>query len=88
VTRGDAGIWAKALEILEHELPRPTFKTWLEGTVGVGYAGNTLVVGVANEYVGESLVERMYSKLTSVLRDLGAANVEIAFQVHETVEVS
>ena len=86
ITRGDSGIWARALERLEVQVTRPSFETWFKETVGLGYAENTLVVGVANETIGEMLEERMYGLCTKALRDLGAGDVEVAFRLKERVE--
>jgi hypothetical protein len=81
VARGDGGVWAKALGRLQLQVTRPSFETWLKDTVGLGYSGNTLVVGVANEMVASMLEERMYSLVLQAVQDQGASDDQVAFQV-------
>ena len=59
ITRPASGRWHEVLERLRECLLRPTFDTWLAGTVELGWGDDgTLVVGVPNEYVATQLYER------------------------------
>lgn len=81
ITRGDAGIWESALAELQLQVTRPSYETWLKDTVGLGMAGNTLVVGVSNEMVAEMLEQRMYSLIRQAVVDQSNSDIDVAFQV-------
>ena len=79
INRPDAGIWAKALDRLEVQVTRPSFKTWLAGSVALGFADNVLVVEVGTVLAIQMLEQRMYTLIKQALEELGARNVEVSF---------
>ena len=40
--------WEAVLGQLQLEVTRPSYETWLSGTVGMSYAGSEFVVGAPN----------------------------------------
>ena len=81
ITRADDGLWNKALGAIQLKVTRPSYETWLKDTVGLGIAGNTLVVGVPNEMVSEMLEMRMYSLIQQAVQDQAGSNTDVVFQV-------
>ena len=81
IDRGDDGVWARALEVLRGQVTRPAYETWLAGTVGLGWAGSVLVVGVATEAVGAQLDNRMYGLVSEAVERIAGRDFFIAFDV-------
>lgn len=73
--------WEAALGRLQLQIARPSFDTWLRGTVGLSLEGQTLVVGVPTTFAAEWLERRMQGLIedavTAVVGDLQA----VAFRV-------
>ena len=74
-------VWEAVLGDLEVQVPRPSYETWLSGTVGLAYADNEFVVGAPNAFVAEMLEQRMYSLISHALQRVVNESAEIRFQV-------
>jgi len=58
-------LWARTLETVERELPRPSFETWLRTTKPVELVDDRLLVGVPNEFARD-WVEKKYAPLLTL----------------------
>ena len=74
-------VWKTVLGDLEVQVPRPSYETWLSGTVGLAYADDEFVVGAPNAFVAEMLEQRMYSLISHALQRVVNESAEIRFQV-------
>lgn len=74
-------VWTQALEILEQQLPKPSFETWLRNTRPVAYHEDTMVVGVQNELTKDRLESRYAPLLRQTLKDLTSRTINLRFIV-------
>ena len=74
-------VWAKALEVLRSQVPRPAFETWLSGSAGWAYAEGRFVVGTPSRFVAEMLRNRMHSPIERTLRVVTGRELSIGYAV-------
>ena len=71
--------WAATLDLLEQELPRSTFETWLRPTEGHSVQGNNLKVLVASPHDAEWLEQRVYQTILRALRQGSEQKLDVRF---------
>ena len=71
--------WAATLDLLEQELPRSTFETWLRPTEGHSVQGNNLKVLVASPHDAEWLEQRVYQTILRALRQGSDQKLDVRF---------
>ena len=71
--------WATTLDLLEQELPRSTFETWLRPTEGHSVQGNDLTVLVASPHNAEWLEQRLYQTILRALRQGSDQKLDVRF---------
>ena len=71
--------WAATLDLLEQELPRATFETWLRPTEGHSVQGNDLTVLVASPHDAEWLEQRVYQTILRALRQGSDQKLDVRF---------
>ncbi|MBX6378598.1 MAG: ATP-binding protein, partial [Clostridia bacterium] len=62
-----AALWAKTIDILAADLPRPGLETWLRETRPVAVYENTIVLAVPNAFARQYIEERVSSRLRTAL---------------------
>lgn len=72
-------IWTQTLEVLERQLPQASFETWLKKTRPLAFEGDTLVVGVQNEFAKDRLESRYASLIRQTLREVTKRQVNLRF---------
>ena len=72
-------LWAATLDLLEQELPRSTFETWLRPTEGHSVQGNNLKVLVASPHDAEWLEQRVYQTILRKLRQGSEQKLDVRF---------
>ncbi|MBM3257815.1 MAG: chromosomal replication initiator protein DnaA [Candidatus Nealsonbacteria bacterium] len=77
-------IWEAALGVLQLEVNKPNFETWLKFTKGVRFQNNLFVIETPNDFIAEWLKERMSSLIIRTLSGIVGKNVEVDFQVQKT----
>ena len=73
--------WQATLGLLEVELPRNTFDTWLKQTEGVAFNGPDLLVKVPSVFTINWLEQRMYQTILRALRQSSGQPLDVHFQV-------
>ena len=73
--------WKKALRLIEKRVSGPSFETWLKETQALSLAGNTLIIGVPNDFVKEWLENRYTQLICDVLEEVTERKVQISFVV-------
>jgi len=75
--------WTRILDLARQEIPEQTFRTWLEPTEALKFDGQTIYVGVPDQFAADW----NDSKHSQLLAGLGpmvlGSPVRIVFQVHE-----
>ena len=74
--------WEAALGRLEVQVPRPTYNTWLKGSVGQSLDANRLVVAVPSAFVAAQLNSRMHGMACSAVHAVVGEETDVAFVVH------
>ena len=84
MTVEDVGtLWGRTLDIIRPELQETAFNTWFDGSVaplGV-IAGDTVVVGVPNNFAKEWMESRYTNLLMSALSSASGRAMSVTFQV-------
>jgi len=73
--------WHTVLGLLQAEMPKVSFETWVRDTVAVRYDGHTLTVGVWNEYCRDWMESRLAGTVERMLLGVLNADVRIEFVV-------
>jgi chromosomal replication initiator protein len=74
-------VWDAVLGELQLQVTRPSYETWLKGTVGVAFEDGEFVVGAPNAFVAEMLEQRMYSLISQAMERVTKRRVDVRFQV-------
>jgi len=76
-------IWNRLLERARHELPEQTYRTWLEPSEALRIEGDTLVVGVPDQFAAD-WNETKHSQILAGYAPVALGHpIKIAFRVHE-----
>jgi chromosomal replication initiator protein len=73
--------WEAVLGRLQLQVTRPSFDTWLRGTVGVDIDDQTLVVAVPTPFAAEWLERRMHALIEDAVGAVTDAAIGVTFQV-------
>ena len=74
-------VWEAVLGDLQLRVTRPSYETWLKGTVGLDHLDGEFVVGTPNTFVAEMLEQRMYSLISQALEKIVDGPPDIRFRV-------
>lgn len=74
-------VWEAALGHLQMQVTRPSYETWLKGTVGVAQRDGEFIVGTPNAFVAEMLEQRMYSLISQAMERVTKDHIDVRFQV-------
>jgi len=75
-------IWEAALGVLQIQVNKPNYHTWLAKTTGLSYQDSTFIIGVPSTFVAEYLDKNQRSLIEKVLTDITHQEVRIQFQVN------
>ncbi len=73
--------WEAVLGRLQLQVTRPSFDTWLRGTVGVDINDQTLVVAVPTPFAAEWLERRMHALIEDAVGAVTDTSLGVTFQV-------
>lgn len=76
--------WEAVLGRLQLQVTRPSFDTWLRGTVGVDIDDQTLIVAVPTPFAAEWLERRMHALIEDAVGAVTDASIGVTFQVGAT----
>lgn len=74
-------LWIATLGVLQMEVTRPTYQTWLEGTRGAWGNTNELIVSTPSSFVASYLEQRLYSLITRTLEQVAGGPLDVIFKV-------
>ena len=77
---GPHQLWQAALGELQLQVARPSYQTFLQGTVALGLQEGALVVGTASPFVAEYLERRLYATIQGTVARLAGEPLEVRFQ--------
>src|SRR5512141_399222 len=75
--------WKRLLDVARREIPEQTFRTWLEPTEALAITGNTLSVGVPDQFAAD-WNESKHADLFASLAPIALGHpMKVVFKVHE-----
>ena len=84
---GTAGVWEKVLDVLEAEVTRTNYNTWLQDTNGLSFDHGLFIVGVPNSSSQQWLEKRLCSRIKKILMDIMGEEVKLEFKVYPSASV-
>ena len=72
-------IWNQTLALMEAQLSKPSFETWLKATKPLAFYNDTLVVGVPNEFAKNWVESRYLSLLQDTVNQVAGKNIHLKF---------
>lgn len=72
-------LWAKVLQLVEQNLTKPSFETWLKPTSAQSFRDGTIYVEVQNEFARDWLETRYAEMITDALKQLLHEDVQVRF---------
>ncbi|MHB9144023.1 MAG: chromosomal replication initiator protein DnaA [Symbiobacteriia bacterium] len=78
MTQDLAMLWTKTLDLMEREVPRPSFETWLKPARPIALYQDTLVIGVANELARGRLQNHYAQAIRQAVQTLSGRDLKIS----------
>ena len=77
---GDAGeIWTQVLALVEKQITRPNFQTWLKDTRGLSYTEDVLVAGTQSSYASDMIEQNLYYIVLDALTEVIGREIDVQF---------
>jgi len=78
---GNAGeLWQQTLRHLAQQVSRANYDTWLEGTEGLRFDDDALIIGTRSEFATEWIQKRLRPLIVRTLTDLAGQPIDIRFE--------
>ena len=74
-------IWVAVLELLQNQVSKPAFETWLSEAGGAAYAEGKFVIGSANSFASEMVKNRMHPMIVRAVREVAGVELAIEYAV-------
>jgi chromosomal replication initiator protein len=81
-------IWRQTLSIIEKELSKPSFETWLKSTKAISYTEDLVTVSVPNEFAKDWLEGRYASLIKDSLHIVLNRDIEVKFIVPKEDDIN
>jgi len=79
-------LWQDTLAKLENELSKPSFETWLSSTRLLDIEGDTLIIGVPNEFAKDWLESRYAPLIRSTVQSILGQSMNLRFTISTVQE--
>ncbi len=76
-----AQLWSAALGLLQLEIPRPNFETWLKDTQAVGLTDGKLLVATRSAFAAEMLERRLATSVARAVERVAKRPIAVEFRV-------
>jgi chromosomal replication initiator protein len=80
-------IWHKTLSLIEKELSKPSFETWIKSTKPVAIYEDTIEIGVPNEFAKEWLETRYANLIKNTLQFVTQREIKVSFVIPNPDEI-
>lgn len=83
-------IWDRVLEVIEQEISKPSYETWLKNTILLPFDEDTdtLVIEAENVFVRDWLESRYASLISDTLHDITGKQYKLQFTVNTKNEIN
>ncbi|MCL0064200.1 DnaA/Hda family protein, partial [Dehalococcoidia bacterium] len=75
-------VWEAALGVLELQVTKANYQTWLKDSIGLSFKNGQFIVGVPNTFTVEWLEKRLRHLIKKTLSGIVGSPVEVEFQVY------
>jgi chromosomal replication initiator protein len=72
-------LWQNALSVMEKQVSKPSFETWLKNTIPIDFSNHTMVIQVPNAFAKDWLENRYYNLITNSLEQATNLKVGLSF---------
>lgn len=72
-------IWQKALEIMEKQISKPSFETWLKSAKPSHFQNHTMTIEVPNDFAKDWLESRYYDLIKDSLEEVVNHEISLSF---------
>ncbi|MHB9095229.1 MAG: chromosomal replication initiator protein DnaA [Eubacteriales bacterium] len=72
-------IWQKALEIMEKQISKPSFETWLKSAKPFQFQNHTMTIEVPNDFAKDWLESRYYDLIKDSLEEVVNHEISLSF---------
>ncbi len=72
-------LWQKTLSLVEKQVSKPSFETWLKSAIPTGFYNETLIVEVPHQFAKDWLESRYADMIKTVLHNLLEREISISF---------
>lgn len=80
-------LWTAALELIEDQISKPSFDTWLKNTKPKRFINDTLTIGVPNEFARDWLEGRYTDLIIDTLYQLTGSTFSVKFVIPDKEKV-
>jgi chromosomal replication initiator protein len=81
ISKSAKGVWETALGMLELQVTKANYQTWLKDSIGLSYKNDRFIVGVPNTFTVEWLEKRLRHLIKKTLSSIVGGPVEVEFQI-------
>ncbi|MCL0102386.1 chromosomal replication initiator protein DnaA [Dehalococcoidia bacterium] len=82
MSKSAKGVWEAALGVLELQVTKANYQTWLKDSIGLSFKNGRFTVGVPNTFTVEWLEKRLRHLIKKTLSGIVGGPVEVEFQVY------
>ncbi|HAI21064.1 MAG TPA: chromosomal replication initiator protein DnaA [Clostridiales bacterium UBA8153] len=76
-------LWDRTLDMMRHEVMKPSFEAWLKNTAPLALDGDVLTVAVPNQFTKDWVESRYAPVLHQVLRSVTGRHLRVNFRIVE-----
>jgi chromosomal replication initiator protein len=82
-----AEIWRSTLALIEKELSKPSFETWIKSTKPVSFSEDKIAIGVPNDFAKEWLETRYANLIKNTLQFVTQREIKVEFVIPNAEEI-
>lgn len=77
-------LWRATLEVIEAQISKPSYETWLKNTKAYNLHDNTLTISAMNEFSKDWLENKYTNLITKALYEITGSDFHVKFVIPET----
>ncbi len=74
-----SALWAKVLDLVEKEIPRPSFETWVKPARPMAFYEDSIIIGAPNDLAKNRLESHYNETLRQALRTVSGRDLRVSF---------
>jgi chromosomal replication initiator protein len=79
-------LWTRTLEVLQDQVSKPSFETWLKATKATSFENNVLTISTPSEFAREWLESRYTKIIHSTLHAMTGTDIKLNFTSEEATK--